>query len=589
MPVSERISSTPASATSGCVCKPIPLRRVGNGPIDRLAACPAPQHRSSREMIDAFLMAPQFSMVDVSALFSVDEPRPLRIVLLTQNGYYARQAAVYLALIASHLQDPAETGEDEWQEAGLDDEEIRAALGMNGGQSLLVVHPSLLDGASEQGNSSSKMALPMAGQHAISIDDLDASAVLIAADSGTVLTEAVLQQLRFYGDAAEGKHIFVALKPGQDETKALDELLFMGYTVCRIGVPGAAYEELLLRTLAAERGCSIAVGVDVRAVLRALKARRGERYDECDIEQLLRLACRSGKTVLDTAALTVPSIHIGRSGRDELDGMPALDNVKDVLARILAANVRAGKKGQLPAYSSMAFAGAPGTGKSVTARLVAKIMNEEGCGSGRFVEAGREQLIGEYLGQTSPMVAKLFERAAGGVLFIDEAGSLLDASGQDSYAKEAVAALVRHMELHPETTVIFATYPGEMEHLLHTDRGLSSRVSRIVKFNPYSNEQLWDILACFAEKNRETIPMDARGDCFQFFDELRRRKGEDFGNAREVRRLFEFACEELALRSTEASEQLRAEDLSKACERMLAQEKPQTAKIGFSDRNAAAS
>ena len=581
MSVCECARNIPTPGVLESVCKPVPLRQIGNNPIDKLVACPLPQHRSTEEMITAFVSAPQFSNVDVSALFSPDESHPLRVILLTQSDYYARQAAAYLTRFALQLQNSAQTDEEEWQEAGLDEEEIRVALGMGDGQTLFVVHPSLLDPASDTQNFPGKMAVPTARQQPFSIDDVDSSAVLIAAASGTVLSDAVLAQLQSCDDTAEGKHIFVALKPGQDENRALDELLFMGYTVCRIGLPDSAYEERLLHTLAAEKGHSIAVGVDIKAVIRALKARRGERYSECDMEQLIRLASRGGKTVLDTAALTVPSACMGTSGRDALNRMPALDEAKETLMRILAANVRTKKKGRLPLYSSMAFAGAPGTGKSVTARLVAKIMNEEGCGSGRFVEVGREQVIGEYLGQTSPMVAKLFERAAGGVLFIDEAGSLLDASGQDSYAKEAVAALVRHMELHPETTVIFATYPGEMERLLHADRGLSSRVSRIVKFASYSNEQLWDILACFAEKNCETIPEDARSFCFQLFDELRCRKGEDFGNAREARRLFEFACEELALRSTEASAQLCAEDFSKACARMLAQEKAPAAKIGF--------
>ncbi len=255
--------------------------------------------------------------------------------------------------------------------------------------------------------------------------------------------------------------------------------------------------------------------------------------------------------------------------------MTGLDEVKSTLRRQLASAVlekrrRDSGKSVRPACRSLAFAGPPGTGKSVTARLAARILREEGCGTGRFVEAGREQLIGTYLGQTSPKIAELFEEARGGVLFIDEASALLDGGG-DIYAVEAVNALVRHMELEPETMVILATYPGEMERLLSSNPGLKSRIACVLNFSSYDDAQLWEIFQGFAREAEYALPEGAEAVCRDFFSELRRKEAERFGNGRDARRLFEGAVEELALRGLNTQEQtLSLQDLKTAAERILA-------------------
>lgn len=256
--------------------------------------------------------------------------------------------------------------------------------------------------------------------------------------------------------------------------------------------------------------------------------------------------------------------------------MVGLEEVKQTLRRRLAAAALEDHRRQRglkvePACRNMAFSGPPGTGKSVTARLAARILREE----------GREQLIGSYLGQTSPMVAELFQRAKGGVLFIDEAGALLD-DGQDTYAAEAVNALVRHMELEPETTVIFATYPGEMERLLASNPGLSSRVAQVLDFPGYDDGILWDIFQGFARREGYALPEGTRELCDAFFAELRQRKGERFGNGREARRLYQGAVEEMALRVLEGQEEaLVLADLEEASKRLLAQPGKERRSIGF--------
>lgn len=262
-----------------------------------------------------------------------------------------------------------------------------------------------------------------------------------------------------------------------------------------------------------------------------------------------------------------------RSRGEEQDGVFQRLGGRGVLA-VQILNARRCRP-SAAACRNLAFCGAPGTGKSVTARLVAQILRDEGCGSGRFVEAGREQLIGKYLGTTSPKIAKLFEQAAGGVLFIDEAGALLGTK-EDLYANEAVNALVRHMELHPETMVIFATYEPEMRELLASNAGLSSRVAGIIRFENYSDAELCRILALTATRAGETLFDGTAAGCAGFFAALRGKKGENFGNGREARRLFEAAREEMALRYNNAGAEEPAEilpgDLDAAARRLLEME-----------------
>lgn len=157
------------------------------------------------------------------------------------------------------------------------------------------------------------------------------------------------------------------------------------------------------------------------------------------------------------------------------------------------------------------------------------------------------------------------------MLFIDEAGALLD-GGQDIYAVEAVNALVRHMELDPETMVIFATYPGEMERLLASNPGLSSRIAQVLEFPAYDGGQLWEIFQSFARAEGYALPEGAEELCDGFFSRLRQADPESFGNGREARRLFQGAVEELALRTLSAPGEgyaLSLQDLEHAADRLL--------------------
>ena len=564
-------------------CFPARLMKLPGVPRAKLAYTPLPpEERGLRQLLEEFRAAPQFSQINLRRLLE-QRRGGLGAILLTESDYYARQAAMYLSALVLGAQGGRKSREEELpDDLAFFEEESGSPLD----ESLAVMSPTLLDPQLE--DAGRNPAVPEGGR------SLSAPALLVAAPAGPVLSRRVVEELPIPMDPAEGRGpacVFIALHPGQVDLELVEELRFSyGYHVCRVGLPDQAY---LRRSLMAylEAAGETAPDFDPDQVIAALRQYRGAAFDETDLERAALWAVQRGvRAPLTAQDLIFRPLNLEHRGREQLAAMVGLDGVKESVERLTARlslerrRTLAGRP-MAPACRNMAFSGPPGTGKSVVARLMAQILREEGAGTGRFVEAGREQLIGSYLGQTSPKVAALFEKAQGGVLFIDEAGALLNPRGDDIYAAEAVNALVRHMELHPETAVIFATYPGEMEQLLSSNPGLSSRVAQVLSFPGYSDEKLWEILAFLANQEGDLLPAQSREDCLAFFRELRRRKGETFGNGREARRLYQAAVEEMALRCREQGgpDALDREDFVKAAQRLLAQQtSPAAAQpIGF--------
>ena len=567
------------------VCRPVHIQSLPGVP-GHLLRCASLFRDVPRKTLRAELRgAPQFQNLRLRSLLGRTRGG-LRMLLLGEDSYCTAQAAVYLASLSHSREDPTSDWEDDDYWGGVyfgdwgepeEPESPEALLS----RSLAVVSPEALDPALGRKKSPGPAATVPGGQGspALSLPSLAAPAALIAAGGGTVLTPAVLEQVKALDlrSASEPLDLLIALKSTQMDPELLEELRFTcGFQVARVGRPDQDYYRRFLRACGEDLGHPIDALADLDRVIAYTRRLRGDRFCELDLERLILWAVqRRAQLPLRTRDLLFPPFKSRGNSWKELEGMTGLEEVKGKLRRLLARSVWEERRGQAgksvrPVCRNLAFAGPPGTGKSVTARLAARILREEGCGSGRFVEAGREQLIGAYLGETSPKIAELFDRARGGVLFIDEAGALLGGE-QDIYAAEAVNALVRHMELQPETMVIFATYPGEMERLLSSNPGLKSRVAQVLRFPAYDDAQLWEIFQGFAREDGCPLPAGAEEVCHDFFSALRRRDPENFGNGREARRLFQGAAEELALRALDTGEDtLRLEDLNAAAQRLLA-------------------
>jgi AAA+ superfamily predicted ATPase len=200
------------------------------------------------------------------------------------------------------------------------------------------------------------------------------------------------------------------------------------------------------------------------------------------------------------------------------------------------------------------FSGNPGTGKTTVARLLGRIFGAMGIlAKGHLVEVDRSGLVAEYAGQTGPKVNKRVDEALDGVLFIDEAYSLVAQEGDDPYGAEAVQTLLKRMEDNRDRlVVIIAGYPGPMEDLLDANPGLASRFPRNFTFPDYTAGELGRIFQTMCEQNRYELPANTRAKLLLGFQHLLGKKNERFGNGRLARNVFELAIRRLANRITGA-------------------------------------
>lgn len=189
---------------------------------------------------------------------------------------------------------------------------------------------------------------------------------------------------------------------------------------------------------------------------------------------------------------------------------------------------------------NMVFTGNPGTAKTTVARLFAQILRDnEVLSTGVFVETGRAGLVGKYVGWTANNVRDAFRRAAGGVLFIDEAYSLVDHK-EGMYGDEAINTIVQEMENNREhTIVIFAGYADKMNEFLQRNPGLRSRVAIYLDFPDYNAEELYDITAITAEAQGFSLSENVKEKLLPIYDKAY--LIENFGNGRYARNLFEKA------------------------------------------------
>lgn len=238
------------------------------------------------------------------------------------------------------------------------------------------------------------------------------------------------------------------------------------------------------------------------------------------------------------------SPHVSANPDEELRSLIGLDKVKKEieslknLLRVQELRKRQGLKNTAVSYHCV-FTGNPGTGKTTVARIVAGIYRELGIlKKGHLVETDRSGLVAEYVGQTAPKTNKIIDSALDGVLFIDEAYSLMG-EGSD-YGAEAVATLLKRMEDDRDRlVVILAGYTNEIKAFINSNPGLQSRFNRYIQFDDYSPEDLIDIFKLNMRKSNYRIKRDAFERLKLYFGNAVEHKDSNFGNGRFVRNTFE--------------------------------------------------
>ena len=260
---------------------------------------------------------------------------------------------------------------------------------------------------------------------------------------------------------------------------------------------------------------------------------------------------------LPSAGVTRVTLTDARKNLEELIGLQGIKDEVESLINYLQLQQNRAQAGLPETRISLhtVFTGNPGTGKTTVARVIGEILGAMSIlQKGHVVETDRSGLVAEFAGQTGPKTNKKVDEALDGILFIDEAYTLIGEGNEDPYGHEAVQALLKRMEDDRDRlVVILAGYPDQIERLLDSNPGLRSRFSRQIQFDDYDPVNLGRIFEAMCQQNQYVLNADSRAKFLLGASYLYDLRDDHFGNGRLVRNIFEDAIRHLANRiSTQA-------------------------------------
>ncbi len=317
--------------------------------------------------------------------------------------------------------------------------------------------------------------------------------------------------------------------------------------------------------------------------------------DEMDLQQLSTIRLVDIKPVFeehDAIKINIPiDAELLEEGLSELDQMVGMDLIKEEIHEVvkLVKYYRKIEKDFRRDFSlHQIFTGNPGTGKTTMARILVKIYKALGIlEKGHLVEVDRTELVGEYSGQTAPKTNNVINRAMGGMLFIDEAYSLV--LHNDSFGNEAIETILKRMEDdRGQFIIVAAGYTNEMQMFLDSNPGLSSRFDRIWQFEDYSVDELIAIAELMFASDNLIMNTDAKQALTARLTEMTSTKDSSFGNARSVRKIVDEVKKNQLLRmsnetnlniSKKEIETIKAEDFENLSSAKIEDNKRK--KLGF--------
>lgn len=305
----------------------------------------------------------------------------------------------------------------------------------------------------------------------------------------------------------------------------------------------SAYKALRKRIQVERCAGEFANAITLEAVLQDAIKRKAERHknmvSEDNMDTLLQFDGEDFE----------PEDSVGESIEellDKLDGLTGLETVKKEVRSKIEGVVVQQNAIELGAKRSdgfgtlhMLFKGGPGTGKTTVARIIGKIYQKLGVlpKGNVFVECSRKDLVGEYQGHTAKKTHDKVMEALGGVLFIDEAYSLVQGQG-DTFGLEALSTLVADIENYRDSImVILAGYSEEIDELISHNPGLASRFPNEIQFEDYTSDEMADIFGYIVREKGMLLDRNTSDAVLRLIKEKSAKK--DFGNARGVRNLVE--------------------------------------------------
>lgn len=225
----------------------------------------------------------------------------------------------------------------------------------------------------------------------------------------------------------------------------------------------------------------------------------------------------------------------------DLNEMIGLGKIKEQINNLVSL-LKFNKKANLDISNfnlHMVFTGNPGTGKTTVARLLSDILYNLGyTKKNKLVEVSAKDLIAEYVGQTAGKTYNVLKSAFGGVLFIDEAYSIVENGPNASFSSDCMTTILKVLEDQRDNLiVIFAGYEKQMENFIKFNPGLKSRIGYTIKFDDYTTQELLDIFKQLVRKNHLNITSEAL-EKVKYIIEMSKNV-EDFGNARYINQIYQ--------------------------------------------------
>lgn len=320
---------------------------------------------------------------------------------------------------------------------------------------------------------------------------------------------------------------------------------------------------------------------DLIEASEAMPGRIPERLKDLSPTDLSRV---TGRIVPRSRRTQEEIEHTLNAALRELDEMTGLDTVKTEIQKIVSRI----KRGERVLLGHFLFLGNPGTGKTVVARILGRILYALGITSRQeVVEVDRAKLVGAVIGDTEQKTLNWCHQALGGVLFVDEAYALYVADSEKDYGRNALNTIMKFMEDNRQNmVVIFAGYENKLDDMFKAvNPGYRDRFKYKLQFPDYNVKELCQIMEGMAEKMGRSLSEDFRKEAEKLFAHWLAAKTEEFGNARAVRNMIERADDNRALRidtvlergetvTEEQSSLLIAEDLPERAPRIQAAPEP---------------
>lgn len=236
---------------------------------------------------------------------------------------------------------------------------------------------------------------------------------------------------------------------------------------------------------------------------------------------------------------------------EKLIGLPQVKTMmKDLAARMeydkMYSDKKKKKKGESEAEAKsyhMCFSGPPGTGKTTTARIMAGLLHKYGViRDNKCIETDGNLFHGSTPAEATAKTQKVLRKASGGVLFIDEAYSLMSDAGGGGSNREVIATLIKEMEDNRDgIVIILAGYENEMKSLIESNPGFKSRVQQFYNFESYNIPDLKQIFEKMASAEGYKVSEMAYDRFEEIIDPMRASK--HFGNGRTVRNIVQSSID----------------------------------------------